>query len=307
MNLTQIKDISIRTASKAVLYVEKYSPQILTGLGIAGTIGTVVLAGRASIKAKDILDESKQTLADIELVADTESEEKYTEEDHKRDILITSVQTGVELAKTYAPTIGLAALSIGCFLGAEGILNKRYVAAVGLYEACNSAFDGYRKRIADIYGEDVEDAIYHNIRTDILKTKVKGDDGKTKTVTTEQRVVEGPAYSIYARVFDECNPNWSHDASQNKWFLDCQQNILTNKLKANGYLFLNDVYEHLGFKKTPMGQLVGWIMDGDGDGYIDFGLYDISRGGDAKIQFINAEENSIWLDFNVDGVIYELI
>lgn len=307
INLAQVKDISTRALGTATITLKKYSPQILTGIGILGTVGTVVLSGRAAIKAVDILDEAKQTFATIETVAETADATVYSEEDHKRDILVTGIQTGGKLAAAYAPAIGTAALSIGCFLAAEGILNRRYVAAMGLYEACNGAFDGYRKRVADIYGSEAEDAIFRNLQTTVSKTKVTDENGKSKTVSTTTVTQDKPNYSIYARCFDEGNPFWSRDASQNKWFLECKQTALCNKLKANGYLFLNEVYRELGFKEVPMGQLVGWRIDGNGDGYVDFGMYDISKDSEAKIQFMNAENPCVFLDFNVDGVIYDRI
>jgi Family of unknown function (DUF6353) len=46
--------------------------------------------------------------------------------------------------------------------------------------------------------------------------------------------------------------------------------------------------------------VVGWLRDGEGDCYIDFGLFD-----EKNERFALGWEQSIWLDFNVDGVIYD--
>jgi hypothetical protein len=79
-------------------------------------------------------------------------------------------------------------------------------------------------------------------------------------------------------------------------------------LEKKGYLFLNDVYEMLGFERTKAGQVVGWIYnldDPNGDNHVDFGIYD---GNNAdKRQFVNGLERAILLDFNVDGPILDLI
>ena len=64
----------------------------------------------------------------------------------------------------------------------------------------------------------------------------------------------------------------------------------------------------LGLKRTKAGQGVGWIYDKNnpnGDNYIDFNIYDISK--ESNRAFVNGTERSILLDFNVDGVIYDLI
>ena len=91
-------------------------------------------------------------------------------------------------------------------------------------------------------------------------------------------------------------------------FLRRQQDAANDRLKSDGYLFLNDVYEMLGFPKTKAGQMVGWIYDEknpNGDNFVDFGIYDISKPANSK--FVNGYERSIILDFNVDGVILDLM
>jgi hypothetical protein len=86
------------------------------------------------------------------------------------------------------------------------------------------------------------------------------------------------------------------------------QDFANEKLKAQGYLFLNDVYEMLGIKKCREGQVVGWIYNEKnpvGDNFVDFGIYnyDDPRARD----FVNGYERVILLDFNVDGNILDLI
>lgn len=89
------------------------------------------------------------------------------------------------------------------------------------------------------------------------------------------------------------------------------QNQMNDKLKARGHVFLNEVYDALGFDRSEAGRLVGWVWNKDntameaGDGYIDFSIFD---GSDyAKRAFVNGDERFILLDFNIDGMIYDLI
>ena len=92
------------------------------------------------------------------------------------------------------------------------------------------------------------------------------------------------------------------------FFLQQQQNYLNDKLKRQGYLFLNDAYKALGFDVTKAGQVVGWIYDENhpiGDNYVDFGIFNINS--EAARRFVNGLEKCIWLDFNVDGDILDLI
>jgi hypothetical protein len=73
-----------------------------------------------------------------------------------------------------------------------------------------------------------------------------------------------------------------------------------------GRLFLNEVYDMLGFERTRAGQMVGWVYDPDNpnvDSHVDFGIYDLYD--PQKCAFVNGHERSIILDFNVDGNVWE--
>jgi hypothetical protein len=91
-------------------------------------------------------------------------------------------------------------------------------------------------------------------------------------------------------------------------FLRAQQQYANDKLRANGHLFLNEVYDMLGIPRTKAGQVVGWVYDAEnpiGDNYVDFGIYDIHR--ETVRNFVNGYERTILLDFNVDGNIWDLM
>lgn len=112
-------------------------------------------------------------------------------------------------------------------------------------------------------------------------------------------------YSNYARFFDEACAAWTKDSELNLMFLKMQENYLNDKLRARGYLFLNEAYDALGLPRTKAGQVIGWIFDENnpyGDNYVDFGLC-----SEGNKEFVNGRENSILIDFNVDGNILDRI
>lgn len=114
--------------------------------------------------------------------------------------------------------------------------------------------------------------------------------------------------SEYARYFDESSALWTKDPSANIITLNYQQRSMNDKLRAKGYLFLNEAYEMLGMTKTKVGQVVGWIYDEQnpiGDNYVDLGLYDIRN--EENVNFINGNGNQILIDPNVDGYILDYI
>lgn len=108
--------------------------------------------------------------------------------------------------------------------------------------------------------------------------------------------------SPYARFFDEASANWVKDPEINHIFVQCQQNFANNLLIARGHLFLNEVYDMLGIDRSSAGQVVGWVISGDGDNFVDFGMFEAH-----SARFVNGYERSILLDFNVDGVVVDKI
>ena len=76
----------------------------------------------------------------------------------------------------------------------------------------------------------------------------------------------------------------------------------TTMLQSRGHVFLNDVYDSLGIERSRAGSVVGWVLNGDGDNYVDFGIFEVDNR-----DFVNGTERSILLDFNVDGVIFDKI
>lgn len=308
---------AIQTAKFAIgrggLILKKYSPEILTAAGVIGTVGSTVLACKATLKVEDILDEAKKKSNLINAVHDGEIEvdAEYTDKDYSKDLLVNRTQTAVKLIKLYGPAITLGALSITAILGGQHILRKRNVAVMAAYKLCEESFNNYRSRVKEELGEEKDRQFYYGMTEETVKDKVKSKDGKTKTVTKKVEKAPDHLYSQYARFFDEANINWDKSPEQNMYFLKMVQNQMNDKLKARGHVFLNEVYDALGFDRSEAGQLVGWVWNKDntameaGDGYIDFGIFD---GNDyAKRAFVNGDERSILLDFNIDGMIYDLI
>ena len=102
---------------------------------------------------------------------------------------------------------------------------------------------------------------------------------------------------IYTFIFDEVSNAWVDAFESNRFFLLHQQEYMNQKLKANGHVFLNEVLDALGLPRTQNGQVVGWVSDGNGDNYIDFGLNSDHKGVNGAIV----------LNFNVDGYILDKI
>ena len=307
------KQSLIRTTNKIGLILKKNSPKILMGVGIAGSVVSTVLACKATLKVKDILDEKNETVEQIHNCVEDETLD-YNEEDKKKDLTILYAQTGVKLAKLYLPSIALGALSIASIISGYKILNKRNVALAAAYTVVDKGFKNYRKNVVERFGEEVDRELRHNIKAKQIEEKYIDKDGnekirKKKVYEIAEDKKPGEGISEYAKFFDEWNTDeHSKDPEYNLMFLRKQQDYANEVLKHQGYLFLNEVYDMLGIPRTQAGQVVGWIYDENnptGDNYVDFGIYDLHD--QQKRDFVNGLERNILLDFNVDGVIYDKI
>ena len=121
-----------------------------------------------------------------------------------------------------------------------------------------------------------------------------------KSIRRVELVEEIPITDPYAVMWDANNVNWTKDDDYNRMFIRNQVQYLNDKFKRDGYLFLNDVYHSLGFPKTSVGQVVGWLYrptdpDWHGDNYVDFEILEATPDG------------RMLLSFNVDGRIVEYI
>lgn len=306
--MKNIKESLMKTYKRTELKVRKHSPEILAGVGVVGVIASTVMACKATTKLSDILEESKDQLDQIKTVAvDPAYADKYSEDDAKKDTTITYVQTGVKVAKLYAPSVILCAGSLGCLLASNNILKKRNAALSAAYMTVDKSFKEYRKRVADRFGEEVEKEIRYNIKAKEVTTVDENGNEVTETVKVMDGTDDPNTYSDYARFFDESCAAWQNDAEYNLTFLKAQQQYANDLLKSRGRLFLNEVYRMLGIDETKAGQVVGWVYNPDnptGDNFVDFGIYNMQR--ERVRAFVNGYEPNILLDFNVDGVIWDL-
>lgn len=318
MNLTNITNSMTRSFNKLGIQLKKHSPEILVVAGVVGTVTSTVMACKATTKINDVLDESKVDLEKIHSAAERleNGEEllcndgsKYTEEQNKKDLAIVYTQSAIKVAKLYAPSVILGALSITAILSSNNILRKRNVALAAAYTAVDKSFKEYRGRVVERFGKEMDRELRYNIKAKEFEETVTDEKtGKEKKVKKTVEVVGIDGYSDYAKFFDEGCAGWSKDPEQNLFFLKRQQDYANEVLKVKGYLFLNDVYEMLGIPRTKAGQVVGWIYDEKnpvGDNVVDFGIYDGHR--ETNRDFVNGYERTILLDFNVDGNILDLI
>jgi Family of unknown function (DUF6353) len=287
-----------RRVNRQKLVIKKQSPHIFFVAGIAGSVTSTVLACRATLNLSDTLTEIEGDLASVKKIKSAydnlgvvDVDNDYPPEQLRRDVAFSYAKAAYKLGRLYGPSVGVGIVSVGLLTGAHVSLSRRNTALMAAYATVSKAYDDYRERVIQELGAEKE--------LDIRHAKIASNstpDGD------EVSVVDPNNWSPYARFFDEGSPHWEKNAEFNRLFVQCQQNYANEKLRAQGHLFLNEVYDMLGIDRSSAGSVVGWVIGKDGDNYVDFGMYQA-----VSSRFINGWERSILLDFNVDGVIYDKI
>ena len=311
-----------RTASKYGYKLKKVSPTIMiVGAAIGGVTATV-LACKATIKAQDILAEHNATVESIHAAKDQikngelqlDEGESYTEKEFKKDITTAYIQTGLKLAKVYAPAVGLGAASLGCMFGSHHIMSKRNASLTAAYIALDQAFNEYKTRVGDRFGSRVQEELEHNIKAVEIESKNTNEQGVEEAIKAYKDVAMAHT-SPYTCIFDETVDTWQPDNMLNRNYLFLMEQAANKRLRTQGHLFLNDVLSSIGTHggvtmKTPEGQIVGWIYDPNDptrQSHVDFGVTNYVEGDEALNSFINGGERSVMLRFNCDGPIIDKI
>jgi hypothetical protein len=301
--LEVLKAVVTNKTARQILLTKKHSPKILFVAGVVGVVGTTVLACRATLKIDEVLDEYEKRQVRI-------NEDVVSETEQAKLSRGAQVVAGVQIARLYAPAIGLGVVSIAALTGSHVILTKRNGTLMATVAGLDRALKEYRTRVADTYGKDIDRRFATG--EDTIQVSEKMADGKTKETTKKVAPKDGRfGGSIYAVQFDESSQKWSKEPGRNAMTLAMIMSWANDKLRANGHITLNEVYDMLDLPRTKAGFLKGWVYRGDnepktGDNYVSFGIFD----GDSELVegFIDGDYPWVTLDFNVDaGAIYDNI
>lgn len=308
--------------AKGKFKLKKAGPTIMIVGAAIGGVTAAVLACKATLKAEEIIAEHN---AQIETIHTTKAQvdsgemqlkdgETYTADDMKKDITATYVHTAVWLAKVYAPAVTLGSLSLACMFGSHHTMSRRNASLTAAYIAIDKAFNEYKGRVTERFGDRVQQELERNMKAVPVATKVQNEEGVEETIR-EYKDVAMAHTSPYDQLFDETVDTWQPDNRLNRNYLFLMEQAANKRLRTQGHLFLNEVLASLGTHggvslKTPEGQIVGWIYDPNDptkQNHVDFGMTNYVPGNDALNCFIDGYERSVLLHFNCDGVIIDKI
>ena len=312
---------------KTGFVLSKYAPEILTYGGVVTMVAGTVVACKQTPKAIQIMDEAKTNLEAIK--ATNEEAEKnggqlartdangtttmisYSKQDYQKDLTIQHVNNAKALAKTYALPAALLIGGAACVLGGHGILRKRNAVAIATLGSVMEGFRKYRSNVIADLGEVADKKYRFGLPA---PKKVETVDAETGEVTEEVVDPKGfadmpaadPRYLMYNRA--TCPEMYKGNLLADLTALKSAQCQCNDYLKMYGHLSVNRAREIIGAYAIPEGCDNGWVIDGKGDGYVDFGLFDRNDGSvKGWVMELVDENQGIPIEFNIDGNIKALL
>lgn len=231
--------------NNAKKFVTKHSPEILTGIGIAGMITTTILAVKATPKALYLLEDRKDELEVDKLP------------------VLEVVKTAW---KPYVPTVLSGVFSISCIIGAQSVNVKRNAALATAYKLSEEGFALYKQKVIETLGEKKEGNIQDKVDREIVERNPIGSNEIFMTEKGNTLCYDG----VSGRYFKS-------DIEAIKKAL----NIINRNMTYDNYVSLSDFYDEIGLSHTSVSDYLGWNLD-DGLVTIHFGSQ-ISEDGEPCI------------------------
>ena len=219
-----------KIAKNIRITISKHSPEILTGIGIAGMVTTTVMAVKATPKA-------------IELI-----EEKKNDDDVDKLSFVESVKTAWTC---YIPAAVTGSLSIACLVGASSVNVRHNAALATAYTLSESALKQYQGKVIEAIGEKKE----QSIRNAVAKDRIDRNPVSSREVIITERGNTLCYDVISGRYFKS-------DIDK----LKKVENELNRRMRDEMYISLNEFYYEIGLNPIGIGDDLGWNID---NGYID--------------------------------------
>lgn len=301
MNINQL-------LQRAKFKVKANSPEILVVSGVIGIVASTVLACRATLKAKEVVDNANDDLDAIEEFKENgicDENTEYTEEMYKQDVIKIRTTEVFNVGKLYVIPVSLGVLSLACILKSHGILRDRNSSLAAAYMGVDNAFKAYRKRVREKLGEEADHEFRYGIKEHEFEETTVDEKGKEKTVKQKIKVADDLDENDFVKYFTRSNPNWVNNPDHNRAWLEMAERFLNERLNSVGHLTLNEAYEALGFKTSKAGMVYGWIVDRSLPFRSDHISLDVTE---VCIPTEDGEfDYAFAIDFNVDGCIYNLM
>ena len=230
----------------------KHSPEILTGVGIAGMITTTVLAVKATPKVLMLIDSKKQEIFD-----ELDPSEVPGNNTNYKDLQLKPIEVVKVAWKLYIPAAVTCVASVTCLIGASSVNAKRNAALATAYELSKTALADYKEKVVETVGEKKEE---------IIREKVAQKKVDENPPTKSEVIITGSGDVLFL------------EPVSMRYFKSDIENIrkiindLNYRLTAGmeEYISLSELYDEIGLSHTAQSDDIGWNIYRDGQINIDF-------------------------------------
>ena len=207
--------------TKGLQGVKSSSPEILTGLSIAGLGITAYMTGKAAVKASEIL--------------------KYHDANSKKEL---DWKTKFKLVwKTYLPAGISGAVTAGCIIGSSRASSHRTAAALSAYKLTEKAFTEYRAKVAEEIGKNKE----RKVRDEIAQDRVAEDVASSKQIVM-WGFGDVACCEMYTHRFFKSDMESLRKA----------ENKINRDVNNHLYVTLDEFYDIVGLPHTSESDRKGW-------------------------------------------------
>ena len=220
-----------RTIKSAGRVLTKYSPGILTGIGITGMIGATFMAVKATPKALYLIEAKK--------------EESEVEE-------LTPVETIKTCWKCYIPATLTTVVSAACLIGASTVSAKRNAALATAYSISEAALREYQEKVVEVVGEKKEKAV----RDAVAKNQIERDP----VTKSEVVIIDSNSNTL---CYEPLSGRYFKSTIDK---IKKAEIKLDRQMIQEMYVSLNDFYWEIGLSGTDLGDKMGWNLS---KGYMD--------------------------------------
>ena len=220
-----------RTIKSAGRVLTKYSPGILTGIGITGMIGATFMAVKATPKALYLIEAKK--------------EESEVEE-------LTPIETIKTCWTCYIPATLTTVLSAVCLIGASTVSAKRNAALATAYSISEAALREYQEKVVEVIGEKKEKAV----RDAVAKNQIERDP----VTKSEVVIIDSNSNTL---CYEPLSGRYFKSTIDK---IKKAEIKLDRQMIQEMYVSLNDFYWEIGLDETDLGDKMGWNLS---KGYMD--------------------------------------
>ena len=252
--------------------MDKHSPEILTGIGIAGMITTTVLAVKATPKALELIGEAKY-----------KKEEETVEHNckvNKVSECMSSDLKPLEVVKAawkpYVPAAITGSLSVACLVGASRVNFKRNAALATAYTLSEKVLKDYKDSVVETIGEKKEE----KIKEKVAQKKVD----KQPASKSEVVMVNSDGNVLFLEPVS--NRYFKSDVESIRKIVNDLNYRLTTGTEE--YISLSEFYDEIGLSHTSISDEIGWNIYRDGQIAVDMPSAKTDKG-----------EPCLVLDYNV--------